>query len=393
MLANSNCAALRAALTPNSSSGTLNGRTLLRGGRPPSLQGANDDGSSTIGGGAMHQVPSSTLTGPDHLELQLTTACQYRCAYCGSPDGRPPHQADRHALEDLIREIRPSKVSFTGGEPTLAWGLLMDLVRCAASVGCLCQLNTNCRALTRERVRELEENGLTILHASLSTLDARLFARIRRARDPEGLEHIRRVVSFACGRSRMRVIVEAMLTRDTLAGLQDVYEFALDAGAESFELQAVIPTSDAMWAVVPEDYELVNAVDVLIALRSNELPITLCCLHLPDCKGYERWSNQDGVERHRCGCGRETVYVAADGTVMPCSFFHEELGNARDGLKEIWRSSPLLERIRSERPEACGACDSWDDCRNTCPALVYRAAARFDELAHDAHDALRSRVA
>ena len=340
----------------------------------------------------MKPQPSPTLTGPDHLELQLTTACQYRCAYCGSPDGRPARHADRQTLSDLIREVRPRKVSFTGGEPTLAWALLIDLLRSASAVGCTTQLNTNCRSLTRERVRELEDNGLSVLHASLSTLDPELFVRVRRTDDREGVEHIRGVVSFAGRRSHVRVVVESMLMDGMLAGLQDVYDFALDAGADSFELQAVIPTEDGMWRIVPEDAELVNAIDVLIAFRSSDLPITLCCLHLPDCAGFERWSRADGVTRYPCGCGRDTAYVAVDGTVLPCSFFHEPLGDVREGLLSVWKDSPLLQRMRGERPPACESCRSWDACRNTCPAVVYAASGRFDELACDAHHELRSRI-
>ena len=336
--------------------------------------------------------PSSPRNKPDHLELQLTTACQYDCAYCGNPDGLPPRQADRHVLEDLIREVRPSRISFTGGEPTLAWGLLMDLLRCGSSLGCQCQLNTNCRALSRERIRELEDNGLAVLHASLSTLDPGLFERVRRRADRGAVDHIREMIAFAGGRSGVRLIVEAMLMPGMLEGLQEVYEFSLESGADTFELQAIIPTNTEMWRVVPDDVELVNAIDVLVALRSDDLPIALCCLHLPDCRGYGRWSRAEGVRRYPCGCGRDTVYVAVDGSILPCSFFHERLGHVRDGLLNVWQSAPLLQKIRAERPAECAVCESWDQCRNTCPAIVYDACGGFDELAHDAHGALRSRM-
>jgi len=334
----------------------------------------------------------AALGAPEYLELQLTTACQYSCSYCGSPDGVAAGRAQYHPLCDLIREVRPRRVSFTGGEPTLAWSLLMDLLRCSSSVGSRSQLNTNCRALTRERIRELEDNGLDVLHASLSTLDPGKFERVRRTHDPEGLEHILRMVAYASAHSHMRVIVEAMLMSDLLDGLQDVYEFALDSGAGEFELQAVIPTDSEMWRIVPEDADVVDAIDVLVALRSMELPITLCCLHLPDCLGYDRWSRAEGVTRYTCGCGRDTLYVAVDGSIMPCSFFHEKPGHIRDGVIQVWRGAPLLRRMRRERPATCRTCGAWDSCRNTCPALVYQATGGFDELAHDSHHALRSRM-
>jgi radical SAM protein with 4Fe4S-binding SPASM domain len=326
------------------------------------------------------------------LELQLTSACQYNCAYCGNPEDVLPQRADAELLSRLIREVRPERISFTGGEPTLAWDLLIELLDIAAGVGSATQLNTNCRALTEERVRELEDHGLGVLHASLSTLDPELFARVRRTDDAQGVGHILRMIEYACERGHMRVIVEAMLMRGLLDGLEDVYRFARKAGADEFELQAIVPTSEGMWDTVPDDDDLVRAVDSLVAHGSPELPITLCCLHLPDCRGYERWTTSEGVERYPCGCGRDTVYVEVDGTVLPCSFFHQKLGNAREGLEAIWRDASLLRRLRVERPAACEACASWDSCRNTCPAIVYADLGGFNELAFDAHRALRDRL-
>ena len=55
-----------------------------------------------------------------------------------------------------------------------------------------------------------------------------------------------------------------------------------------------------------------------------------------------------------CPCGRTILAIMADGTIAPCVYNPQSIGNATcDEISELWHGSELLARMRAS--EGCAA--------------------------------------
>jgi radical SAM protein with 4Fe4S-binding SPASM domain len=80
------------------------------------------------------------------------------------------------------------------------------------------------------------------------------------------------------------------------------------------------------------------------------------------------WNPEASERRSRepedtiCAAGWSGLYVEPDGTARPCLPFPEVAGNvAATSVAEVWRDSPLLEKLRSLRWRDLGQCFSCAD--------------------------------
>jgi radical SAM protein with 4Fe4S-binding SPASM domain len=76
-----------------------------------------------------------------------------------------------------------------------------------------------------------------------------------------------------------------------------------------------------------------------------------------------------------CSAAWNSVSITSWGEVLPCITWRMSLGNLRNqSFHEIWRDSPLLERIRSlthdDFDEACSSYGVISKCHK-CPGLAY----------------------
>jgi len=321
---------------------------------------------------------------PKVLEFQLTLDCQYNCAHCGNVKYGEQHtEPTFEQIISVVDCVMPTKVSFTGGEPTLRWDLLLKLIRYATSKGIITQLNTNGGGLSTDRVRELEASGLQTLHISLSTLNSRLYQTIRRIKDPLALKRALDTVEFGCEHTAMKIIPEALLLKSNLQEIDKIYTLVSSWGAGEFEIQNIIPTDPRMWKLVPKDRDILAMLDNLLPKRVSSTKITLCCLHLTTCYGFPNFSSIDGVDLYKCVCGREGAYITVTGDVYPCSFFHKNIGNAfEENIADFWGNSELVSRIQTELPLECKNCDLFEQCRNVCMAITFNKYERFDKRSY-----------
>ncbi|HPW54419.1 MAG TPA: PqqD family peptide modification chaperone [Thermoanaerobaculaceae bacterium] len=80
-----------------------------------------------------------------------------------------------------------------------------------------------------------------------------------------------------------------------------------------------------------------------------------------------------------CGCIFSKLAVNHDGTITPCSILATVvLGHIeKDSIPELWRSDPVLTKMRSRHTIAmrdlpeCQGCEWHDYCNGSCPGLAY----------------------
>ncbi len=162
------------------------------------------------------------------LVVEVADRCDLDCLYCRRnlkpPAGDLPTAAELKAfLRAVPRWHAEAEVNFSGGEPLLRADIA-DLVAAAAGEGKKVSLATNGLGLTSDRIRALDEAGLTSVSVSIDSLEASVHDRLRNApgalaRAREGLERLLRE------RRKIRhVVVQCVITAwnaDSLPALLD----------------------------------------------------------------------------------------------------------------------------------------------------------------------------
>jgi len=104
------------------------------------------------------------------LTLQLTWACDIRCAHCNQDHVRAHLDlvVAKQAIDGLLRHGEINRLSFTGGEPFLRYDAMLELADFGAQRGLKFGIVTNGRwAKTAEKTRQwltpLVERGLDVL--------------------------------------------------------------------------------------------------------------------------------------------------------------------------------------------------------------------------------------
>ena len=69
-------------------------------------------------------------------------------------------------------------------------------------------------------------------------------------------------------------------------------------------------------------------------------------------------------------CGKLSLNIKTNGDITPCGFIPVVIGKITElNLKEVWKNSPALEKMRNKTPTGkCTGCSRYDDCLGGCTA-------------------------
>jgi len=314
---------------------------------------------------------------PLNVTLEITQACNLRCAHCYNFDRELPRHPDPRraaALSDaeihrIIDEVRAEGalfLAFTGGEPT-AHPALVDFVAHASTTGMFTRLKSNGTHLTRLRVERLVAAGLQAVDVSVYGADADTHDAF-----------VRRPGAFA----------------HTVAGLRRAREAGI-------AVHIVFVLSRANADVVPDMAELAETLgvshgfDTQITARydgsRSSLDLAL------DRAAFERLYRGPlakyvgpgiKVGRIACPCARVVCGIGSSGDVYPCIGAPLPSGNLRaSSFREIWRHSPQLQWVRSLANgdfQACSGCAHLPHCRRSSGVMLantgsFTGPARFGD--------------
>ncbi|MET9270542.1 radical SAM protein [Kribbella sp. NPDC003557] len=124
-------------------------------------------------------------TGRSTLRFLLTDKCNLRCMFChnefqGDAGARRSQDWDFALVHELLLQAARRgrlRAKFSGGEPTLHWQALLQLVESSHSAGATdLTLFSNLTLLGPAKLATLHEAGVTKLHANLPSFDRSGFA-------------------------------------------------------------------------------------------------------------------------------------------------------------------------------------------------------------------------
>jgi len=318
----------------------------------------------------------------DYVVLRLTNACNLRCRHCFVASGEPePNElslTEVGALFDALDEFNPLVVVLTGGEPLLRPDIF-DVAELAADHHMAVDLSTNGLLLNKACLERLSRlPNLRYVIVSLEGPSPNIHDYVRGAGNFEAtVVLIRTLVEWG-----IPVSVNHCVSAFNLPYLSATIDLALELGVKSVHVAMVSESGRArqhwsQFAMTEEQRRTATLISLRKFLESGKV-------FAGEAEREVTALGETPTERDNCGAGYDWCMIYANGDVAPCRPVYAAVGAAGNVRQQpfdvIWRTAPLLNRLRTIRAEDIGRCKLcyWvSRCRAGCRAYAYMASGSW----------------
>lgn len=293
------------------------------------------------------------MTAPHRMDLLVSAMakegrwnCNQKCVHCYAADQKCAEEKelstdDWKKIIKILRKLKISQVTFTGGEPTMRKDI-PELIKEARWF--ITRLNTNGVNLTEEYCNELRLAELDNLQVTFYSCDEDIHNRLVGAPNyQKTLAGIRNALAAGINMSINTPICR--LNKDYKKTLEFLHDLGityvtcsgliLTGNAREKESEDLRIEGEELYGSLKEAVEYAYANDMEISFTS------------PGLVSQERLS-QMGLDIPSCGACLSNMAVTPSGNVVPCQSWlsDEPLGNIlKDKWKKIW-NDPRCRKIR-----------------------------------------------
>ena len=317
---------------------------------------------------------------------EITLACCFRCAYCGSSGGRArENELDLAECEDVARQLKEMgcrRVSMIGGEVFMRpdW---KEIVRALTSRGIKTCIITNGFRMTEEIVGALRALNIESVAVSVDGPEDVHDAYRQKGSYKRAFEAIDALTGAG-----IPVSVISALRADNAPRIAEFYETLKRYPIFAWQLQACSPMGNADK----------NAVDVrfdageVIRFVAKTAPNAPFAVGIADNIGY--FTPEEGSLRGRsgavftgCGAGLTSIGIDSVGNVRGCESMYDEHfneGNLRERtLMDIWMDPGAFAYNRgfdeSMLTGSCAGCPMGSVCAGGCRSYNYFTTGKLYE--------------
>lgn len=310
----------------------------------------------------------------------FTQACNFKCRHCyQDARSRLPDELtldEQIGVVDKLARLDVSMLAFSGGEPLMGKNF-WEVARHAGDVGFHMSVATNGSLCTPENVERLVQCRIGYTEISLDSISPEKHDDFRGGKGY--WEAAVRGIDACLANPNMKVGVATTVTRLNIDELEDIIQWCIDRGVNTFYAFNFIPTGRGRDIVdldlSPQERERMLAVlqrtlvEDRIAVMSSATQYGRACIELGDPEsaintghyGYSSGKKTRLLARYVGGCGAGRCYCAIqpNGKVTPCVFMPIEIGDIRsDDFQQVWLNHPLLKvlRDREDRTGHCKVC-------------------------------------
>jgi radical SAM protein with 4Fe4S-binding SPASM domain len=299
--------------------------------------------------------PQKAWSKPLHLQIEPTTVCNLKCAFCvREKNVFRPKSLSFEQFKSTFDQIRPLRVTFAGdGEPTLAPDI-WKMVSYAREQGARTIITSNWTVGPRIAEKAIE-SGLTALRISIDAATAKTYVAMRKADYHhvivDGIRVLQRLKQER-GVREPDVGFEYVLGRDNLHEMCAVLDLAAELGVCRVNFRPLNLVgieereSELLGGMTREQYR--GALhDARRHAERIKMPVNLGEI-IDLLPFYEvRYTKDFNPEKKSPDCIYPwvQVYVAVDGQVTPCCALQMDekvsLGNMfADGFDAVWNGKP-----------------------------------------------------
>ncbi|MBN1797580.1 MAG: radical SAM protein [Spirochaetales bacterium] len=314
-------------------------------------------------------------------EIAVTYRCNNNCSFCyvGNKQTREKQDAELR-LSEIKKIIRIFKYkaqipffSFTGGEPLLRADL-EKMVRYAIHLGLRVNLITNGTLISEKRAQSLRKSGLGTAQVSVESPESSIHdALTGRAgsfsRTLKGIHNLQQ--------AGISVQTNTTVNQQNVSSLKHLPQFLKQIGITRFSMNLYIPSGkDLAHEELFFAYSAVADIIEHTRKQAKKLGLTFYWYSpLPHCY-YNPIAR--GLGNKSCAAMDGLLSVSPQGEVLPCSSYHESMGNLLDeDFKDIWFSKRArFFKHKQFAPSECSGCDQFTACQSACPLYWDYAGTR-----------------
>ncbi len=316
-----------------------------------------------------------------NIDINLTTSCNMRCAFCGSWGfGKAKTFVDLDVVDRTLHAARAagySVATLTGGEPTLH-PRFAEIVRLARRRGFMTVVTTNGLRATPDMLDAYRDCG-TVVRVSMHTLDPDYHWRLTGAPTLHRVQtNMTRLADAGVNFGMGCTIEEANLHE-----VPHLAEFAWSVGAYYVRFSPVVGIRGA--ADTALDVRFYRG--LLRTLFRTILANRDLLQHAPARMPTQLRGQTTYMLTRACAAG-SALHVIHDceGRLQPCSFLPEETGLCIDasvdpaaGIAASWaRMQQLQDGLRGRLQGRCGTCEYAATCLGGCLAPKVDRGLSFD---------------
>ena len=320
-------------------------------------------------------VPS--LQAPLTINWAVNNSCNFACRHCYSREDSHEELAGEVLTASLEKVAKAGvfSVNFGGGEPLLRHDL-MELATFASGLGLRVSMNSNGWLIDRQSAAALKKAGFSKVGISI---DSHLPTVHDCFRGMTG-SHNRAVAALGhLASAGIATSISTVICRINKNAIDDLVALALGAGAgqlnfHNFKCSGLGLAHKDELDLSPEEWKEFYRAALAAKKEVKGLDISLDDPIIALLGAREAGSLVKGSV-----CGKLSLNIKTNGDITPCGFIPIVIGNiVRDDLREVWRDSPVLARMRNKQPTGkCSGCSKYDDCLGGCTA---RALALTGDL-------------
>jgi heme b synthase len=320
---------------------------------------------------------------------ETTAGCNLECIHCRRLDVAREMMKDdlttdeSFRLLDQIAETGKSIVILSGGEPLIR----PDIFKIAAygsNIGLTMAMGSNGTLINEDMAERIKASGIQRVSISIDGANAATHDSFRK-----------HAGSFDATMGGLKNLVKAgvgfqincSIANHNVTQVQDIYQLALDMGAEAFHIFMLVPVGCGLeiaddQMLNPTTYESVLNWLYDISKEKKIQTKATCAPHY--FRIMRQRAKKEGVvikpQTHGMGAmtkgclaGTSVCFVSHKGEVFPCGYFPVEAGNIRtQTLKNIWQNSEVFVNLRDSKKlqGKCGVCEYNKFCGG-CRARAY----------------------
>ncbi len=316
----------------------------------------------------------------DTAVWEITLACCFSCAYCGSKGGKARENelstAECLSVADQLADLGVRRVSMIGGEVFMRpdW---REIAGRLTGRGVRVNIITNGFLFTEKLIGDLKKLRIESVSVSLD--------------GPEEVhDRYRQKGSYARAVLALDVLLQAgipvsvisTLNRENVELLPDLLSVLEKLPIYAWQLQACSPMGNAANSGIPWDFDPMKAISFVESHRRT-VPFALGIAdnigYFTETEGALR-GNQSGTAYFRgCSAGLSAVGIDSLGNVRGCESMYDPRfneGNLREKtLREIWEDPDAFWYNRKFSAEkltgACAECEMGPWCAGGCRSYNY----------------------
>jgi len=318
------------------------------------------------------------LKAPLTINWALNNSCNFSCRHCYSRVDTG-NELDGATLKECLSKCARAgvmAVNFGGGEPLLRSDIL-ELARHAADVGFRVSMNSNGYLIDSRKAAELKNAGFAKIGISIDSHIPEVHDKFRGVAG----SHVRALAALDhLNAAGIRTSISTVICTFNYDTIDALILMARTHGVSqlnfhNFKCSGLGMANKDELDLAPEQWKNFYRQAMQRKVACSDIDISLDDPIIASLGMRDETAMVKGSV-----CGKLSLNIKANGDITPCGFIPAVIGNiVRDDLKEVWKNSQVLDKLRHKTPQGkCASCSDYADCLGGCSARALAMTGDFN---------------